>query len=350
MRILLTGGAGYVGSRLVPELIGRGHHVRVLDSGDGGLEHARPFRGRIELVRDDVRRLGADRRFAAEMLDDRETVIHLAAISNDPSADVNPELTWSLNVDATVQLARLSRARRQRFVFASSCSVYGEAAGEQDEDGALAPLTTYAASKAAAERALLDLADDAWRPTILRNGTLFGYSPRMRFDLVANIFALQGTRTGEINIFGDGLQWRPLLHVRDCAQAFVHVAERPALRHAVYNIAHVNLRVIDLAATFRRLLPGLIVRHRAASDLDRRDYRVSTRRLRAEGFAACSSVEDGARELVEAIVSGRIRDLEPILQRDAPALEVGTQSAALSPRAGAGQADAITSARMPAWA
>src|SRR5204862_2150136 len=122
---------------------------------------------------------------------------------------------------------------------------YGVAPGEVDENGAVNPLTAYARSKVNSDRFLLSLATEKWRPVILRNGTLFGYSPRMRFDLVVNIFAFMSTLYNEVKIFGDGLQWRPFLHVSDCARAFAHFAERSENEHIVYNIAHENLRVID---------------------------------------------------------------------------------------------------------
>src|SRR5262249_21663509 len=158
-------------------------------------------------------------------------------------------------------------------IFSSSCSVYGESPGEVDEDGRVAPLTTYAVSKVQAEDVLRELNGPDWRPVILRNGTLFGFSPRMRFDLVVNIFSLYSALHGEVRIFGSGTQWRPFLHVADCARAFVHFAESPVTEHLCYNIAHENLRVVDVAAAFQTMNPQIKAVHVEAPDDDKRDYR-----------------------------------------------------------------------------
>jgi nucleoside-diphosphate-sugar epimerase len=348
MRILVTGGAGYLGSVLVPKLIARGHSVLVLDLGYFGLDHLRAYRSRVELVRDDIRRAQSDTQFCRNLLDDCDSVIHLAAISNDPSADLNPELTEDVNFRATAALAEIAREKGVKFIFSSSCSVYGEADGEIDEHGGLGPLTTYAASKVQAEQALTELADASWSPIILRNGTLFGYSPRMRFDLVANIFALYGTLHNEIKIFGDGLQWRPFLHVRDCARAFVFFAEHPAPRHGCYNIAYQNLRVVDLADTFKRLYPQLRVSHLEVADEDRRNYRVSTQRMHDEGFRTQVCVELGVEEMVEAILGRQIPDPESIFYRNVKWLKELSQIDTEDHRGIVSLMDTLTQVRMAA--
>jgi nucleoside-diphosphate-sugar epimerase len=317
MNILVTGGAGYLGSVLLPKLLARGHRVKVLDLGYFGLGHLRGLRPAVDLVREDLRALTRDKNRLSELLDGVDCIIHLAAISNDPSAELNPALTEEVNYRATVALAEAARARGIRFVFSSSCSVYGEADGEIDEDGAVAPLTVYAVSKVQSEQALTALATDAWRPVILRNGTLFGYSPRMRFDLVVNIFSLYSALHNEIKIFGDGQQWRPFLHVADCARAFVFFAEKPEPQHLIYNIAHENLRVTDIATQFQRINPLLKPVFVPLDDIDRRDYRVSTQRMTDEGFRPRLTVEMGAEEMIEAIISGAITDPESIFYRNA---------------------------------
>jgi nucleoside-diphosphate-sugar epimerase len=325
MNILVTGGAGYLGSVLIPKLLARGHRVRVLDVGYFGVEHLRSLRPPTELIREDVRRAVSDPRFCQELLANCDCIIHLAAISNDPSAELNPELTEEVNFQATQILAETARVKRIKFLFSSSCSVYGEAEGEVDEEGVVMPLTTYAVSKVKAEWMLEDLADGTWSPVILRNGTLFGYSQRMRFDLVVNIFSLYNTLYNEIRIFGDGQQWRPFLHVSDCARAFVYFAEKPELRYRCYNIAHENLRVADLAAIFQRINPHLQVTHLELPDQDHRDYRVSARRMQEEGFRTRISVDIGAEEIIEAMVSGLIPDPESIYYRNAKWLKELTQ-------------------------
>jgi nucleoside-diphosphate-sugar epimerase len=316
MNILVTGGAGYLGSVLVPKLLLRGHNVRVADIGYFGLGHLRNLRPAAEVIRTDLRRAITDREFREQLLTGRNCVIHLAAISNDPSAEAHPQLTDEVNFRTTVALAEAARENGIRFVFSSSCSVYGEAEGDLVEDGAVNPLTCYAASKAKAEQTLFEMATGDWRPLVLRNGTLFGYSPRMRFDLVVNIFALYSTLRNEIQVFGDGLQWRPFLSVQDCARAFVHLAERNSPRHLCYNVAYENLRIVDVAAIFQRMNPALKIGHIAVADPDRRDYKVSAARVFDEGFRPQVSVAAGAEGIAEAIVCGLIPDPESIFYRN----------------------------------
>ncbi len=317
MRILVTGGAGYLGSVLIPKLLVRGHAVRLLDMGYFGLGHLTFLRPSIQVVRDDICRATTEPEFCNELLDGCDCVIHLAAISNDPSAELNPELTEKVNFQATVALAEAAQRKGIRFIFSSSCSVYGEADGEIEEDGLVNPLTTYAVTKVQAERALRDMSDRRWSPVILRNGTLFGYSPRMRFDLVVNIFSLYSALHNEIKIFGEGEQWRPFLHVGDCARAFVFFTEKAECAHICYNIAHENLRVVDLAEIFQSLNPLLKVTHLEIADEDRRNYRVSSTRMLNEGFRTLLGISTGAEAILEAIVSGLIRDPESIYHRNA---------------------------------
>jgi nucleoside-diphosphate-sugar epimerase len=317
MNILVTGGGGYLGSVLIPKLLTRGHKLRVLDIGYFGLGHLSAMRSGVQVVRDDLRRVTVDATLCEKLLDGMDCVIHLAAISNDPSAELNPSLTHEVNFEATVSLAEAARKRGIRFIFSSSCSVYGDAEGDLTEDSALNPLTAYAVSKVQSEEALKSLATTAWRPIILRNGTLFGYSPRMRFDLVVNIFALYSTLQGQIRIFGDGLQWRPFLSVQDCARAFAFFAEKKEPGHLFYNISHENLRVVDVADIFLRMNPNLQVSRVATQDPDRRNYRASAQRVSDEGFRTRIDVLEGAEGIAEAIVSGAISDPESVFYRNA---------------------------------
>ena len=325
MNVVVTGGAGYLGSVLVPKLVRRGHQVRVIDLGYFGLGHLKTLMRAIDVRRDDLRAVVQDPACGRELLRDADCVIHLAAISNDPSADLHPDLTEELNVDVTLRLAELAREQGARFLFSSSCSIYGAAEGEIDESGALCPLTVYARSKVEAEEGLAAMADASWTPTILRNGTLFGHSARMRFDLVVNIFSLHAALYGELKVFGDGLQWRPFLHVSDCARAFIHFMELPSAAHTCYNIAYENLRVIDLVEVFEGLRPGLTVTHVPTPDIDRRNYRASTRRMQEAGFSPRIPVEIGSEEMVDAIVSGLVPDPESVFYRNAKWLKELTQ-------------------------
>lgn len=325
MKMLVTGGAGYLGSVLIPKLLVRGHEVRVIDVGYFGLGHLRAFQPAVEIIRDDIRRVLTDQTFLGDLLNGVDCIIHLAAISNDPSAELQPELTHEVNYDATVGLINAARERSCRFIFSSSCSVYGAAETTIEEGGQTAPLTVYARSKVEAEDYLEAHQDGDWTPVILRNGTLFGYSPRMRFDLVVNIFSLHSTLYNEVRIFGTGQQWRPFLHVRDCARAFVHFAELEKPKHLRYNIARENLRVVDVAAMFKQLNPRLKVSHVDLPEDDLRNYRVSHARASAEGFDAEIGVAVGAQEMCEAIVSGAIPDPESLFYRNAKWLSELTQ-------------------------
>src|SRR5580700_7949593 len=262
----------------------RGHKVRVVDIGYFGLGHLRNLQPGVELIRADLRQAITDAEFRAQLLKECDCVIHLAAISNDPSAELHPLLTEEVNFQTTVSLAEDCRKQGIRFVFSSSCSVYGEADGDLTEEGVVNPLTVYAVSKVRSEQALFNMATDEWRPVVLRNGTLFGYSPRMRFDLVVNIFALYSVLKNKITVFGDGMQWRPFLHVGDCARAFAFFAEKKRPGHIFYNISHENLRVVDVSDIFTRMNASLKVTRVETQDPDRRNYRVAAQRMIDEGF------------------------------------------------------------------
>lgn len=345
MNILVTGGAGYLGSVLIPKLLVRGHRLRTLDIGYFGVEHLRAMRPAVEIVRDDIRSVLADKAALDALLKEVEVVIHLAAISNDPSAELNPRLTEEVNFEATRDLALICKERGIRFVFSSSCSVYGEAPGEVDEDGQTNPLTVYARSKVDSDQFLLSIADQNWRPAILRNGTLFGFSPRMRFDLVINIFSYCSTLYNEVRVFGDGLQWRPFLHVADCARAFVHFAENPNHQHLMCNIANENLRVVDLIEIFQSINPACQPVYVKLDNPDNRNYNVSTARMKEEGIQPSVKVKAGAEEMVEAIVTGRIADPEAIYYRNAKWLKELTELGSRDHRGLMGMLDMIASSR-----
>jgi len=325
MNVLVTGGAGYLGSILVPKLLCRGHKVRVVDVGYFGISHLRNLRPGVEIVREDVRRYSKDSEQCSSILDGIDCVIHLAAISNDPSAELNPDLTDQVNFQATMALAEEAKNRKIKFLFSSSCSVYGESPGQVDENGAVNPLTAYAHSKVNSDQFLATIATDSWRPVSLRNGTLYGYSPRMRFDLVINIFSFMSTLYNEIRIFGDGMQWRPFLHVADCARAFIHFAEKENNDHLVYNVANENLRVVDLIDIFKALNPNVQPRYLQTIDKDTRNYNACTKRMIKSGFIPKVSVSLGSEEIIDAITTGLIQDPESIFYRNAKWMKELTQ-------------------------
>ena len=341
MNILVTGGAGYLGSVLIPKLLVRGHKIRVLDIGYFGVEHLRAMRPPVEILRQDLRAVLADPAALEDILKDIQLVIHLAAISNDPSAELNPRLTEEVNFESTRDLAIACKKRGIRAVFSSSCSVYGESPEEVDEDGLTKPLTTYAKSKVDSDNFIVGLADANWRPAILRNGTLYGFSPRMRFDLVINIFSYCSTLYNEVRVFGDGLQWRPLLHVADCARALIYFAENPNHKYLVYNIASENLRVVDLIAIFKEINPSCREVYVKLENPDTRNYHVSTARMKEEGIVPRVDIRTGAEEIIEAIVTGRIADPEAVYYRNAKWLKELTQLAGREHHALVGMLDIL---------
>jgi nucleoside-diphosphate-sugar epimerase len=243
--ILVAGGAGYVGCILVPRLLERGYRVRVLDRLYFGEDALADFGDRIELVVADVRDVPGD------ALDGVDGVINLAGLSNDPTAEFNPEANWEMNALATENLG-LECIRRgiERFVFASSCSLYdGLPPGMHDENAPIEPRAAYATSKRYGEESLLRLVGEGLCPAILRNGTVYGWSPRMRFDLVVNTFVKDALLNGQLKLHGGGWMWRPLVDVRDCADAMIAVYEAPAekVRGEIFNVVHSNYQIRELA-------------------------------------------------------------------------------------------------------
>ncbi len=243
--VLVTGGAGYIGSVLTGRLLERGYNVRILDRLYWGEQPLESFAGRIELVVADVRDI------PPEALDGVDGVIHLAGLSNDPTAEYDPEANWQMNAVATDALGHACVERGiERVVFASSCSLYdGLPSGMHDETAALKPRGAYATSKAFGEEALLELMDDGLCPVILRNGTVYGFSPRMRYDLVVNTFVKDALLEERLLLHGGGWMWRPLVDVRDVSDAMIAALEAPAelARGEIFNVLHSNYQIRELA-------------------------------------------------------------------------------------------------------
>ncbi|MFC1735405.1 NAD-dependent epimerase/dehydratase family protein [Candidatus Hydrogenedentota bacterium] len=233
-RILVTGSEGYIGSVLVPMLLERGYDVTGLDTcfySEGNLTGASPLS--YDLIKKDVRDVEQDD------LKNFDAIIHLAALSNDPLGKLSDSLTMDINFHASVRLAELAkRAGVERFIFASSCSLYGQSDHVLTEEDLSNPQTAYGKSKIMAEQGLSGLADDAFSPIFMRNATAFGISPRMRFDIVVNNLTGYAKTTGRIQILGDGTPWRPLVHVRDISSACIQVlkAGRSQIHNQAFNI------------------------------------------------------------------------------------------------------------------
>ncbi|MCX5788611.1 MAG: NAD-dependent epimerase/dehydratase family protein [Elusimicrobia bacterium] len=302
-RVVVVGGAGYLGTVLTQQLLARNYRVRVLDNftHENYALYDLPHQNDIEIIKQDMR----DIRTVVAALDDVRAVVLLAAVVGDPAGRNNPKATIEINYLAAKMTAEAAKyACVPRFVYASTCSVYGVGKKLLDERAPLAPVSHYAKTKIAAERAILSIADRSFAPTILRMSTLFGLSPRMRFDLVANVFALNAVRKKRIDVHG-GSQWRPLLSVQDAAGAFVRVIEAPIARTAgqVFNVGseEQNLRIQQLAEITKGVYPRTrIVVNRSAEDV--RDYRISFSKIRRSlGFLPCHGVADAIREMGEFV-------------------------------------------------
>ncbi len=245
--ILVTGGAGYIGSVLVPMMLKRGYRVRVLDKLIFGADGLAEVSDRIEVVQGDVCA------FDDGVLDDIDKVIHLAALSNDPTADFNPEANMLINVEGTRNVAEACVRRKvKRLVFASSCSIYysmNPYDGILTEASEINPTAAYSLSKKRAENLLREAASPDFCPVFLRKGTVFGASPRMRYDLVVNAFARDAWDKGRLTVYAGGEMWRPLLHIEDAAEAYINSLELPAevVRGQAFNVLHKNYRILELA-------------------------------------------------------------------------------------------------------
>lgn len=308
--VLLIGGAGFIGSVLSRQLLDRGYHVTVLDKlvygdvGTAGLAGHPRFR----LVRDDFRNVEA----LVLAARGAEAVIHLGAIVGDPACAINPEKAIDVNYRATRLIHSVCRGLGvQRLIFASTCSVYGRNGDIIDERSELNPVSVYAASKIASEKAILEEAHNGLSATVLRLATVFGWSPRPRFDLVVNLFTARAIAGDGLEIHG-GSQWRPFVHVVDVASAFRKCLEAPVshVRDQTFNIGcdTLNLTLDELGTVFQDLFPGLDVR-RTDVNSDARSYRVSFRKIETElGFRAKVGLEQGIEELRRMMTEKGITD------------------------------------------
>lgn len=273
MRILVTGHKGYIGSVMVPMLLNAGHDVVGLDSGLFDECTFSPGMHTVPEHRVDLRDV---QRGHVEGVD---AIVHLAALSNDPLGDLNPDITYEINHVASVRLARLAReAGVPRFVYSSSCSSYGAAGdGLVNETAALRPVTAYAISKVRAEHDIAALADDRFSPTFLRNATAYGVSPRLRFDLVLNNLVAWALTQGRVHIKSDGTPWRPIVHIEDIARAFLVVlaAPRELVHNQAFNVGQTeeNYRIRELAEIVQDVVPGSRIEYAKDGGPDLRCYR-----------------------------------------------------------------------------
>jgi nucleoside-diphosphate-sugar epimerase len=304
MRVLVTGHLGYLGSVLVPKLTAAGHDVVGLDTGFFAACTLGPPPPTVPTVRADLREVTP-----AAVADVRpDAVLHLAALCNDPLGNLDPELTYDINHRATVRLARAAKAAgASRFLFSSSCSLYGAGLddGPLDEDAGFAPLTPYGESKIRSEQDLLPLADDDFSPIFLRNATAYGFSPRLRGDLVVNDLVGHALLAGEVRLRSDGMAWRPLVHAEDIAAAFLALLEAPReiVHGRAFNVGDTaeNYLIRDVAELVREVAGGTVT-YAEGAGADARNYRVSCDRIAREvpAFRPQWTVRKGVEQLVEA--------------------------------------------------
>ena len=316
-KILVIGGAGYVGCVVVDELLRRGYAVRVFDRliyGDHGL---REVRDRVELVTGDMRAMDAS------VFEDIAAVINLGGLSNDPTAEFNPDANYQMNTLATEVSAKQAKAAGvQRYIFASSCSIYDQGVEDPDadlildEDSEVSPRAAYSSSKYEGEQRLLPLADQNFCPVVLRKGTVYGWSPRMRFDLVVNTFLKDALTRGKITIHYGGEMWRPLVEVRDAARAYIACveADEDKVRGQIFNVMFKNMRISELALRVK----GALAEHGHAVEIDAaygytgvRNYRVSGRKIAAVlDFRPVVTVEESVGNALAKLQGATIADLE----------------------------------------
>lgn len=303
MRVLMTGHDGYVGAVMVPMLTRAGHEVVGLDNQYFDGCDFGDYNPGIKVIKSDIRDL------RPEHLKGFEAVVHLAAVSNDPLGNLNPESTYDINHRASMRLAELAKAAGvKRYLYSSSCSVYGAASPEDvlNESASFSPVTPYAKSKVMVERDLTALGDESFCPVFMRNATVYGVSPRLRGDLVVNNLAGWALTTGRVFMKSDGSPWRPLLHVEDMSRAFLAALEAP--RDAVFNQAFnvgrqgENYRIKQVAEIVQAQVPGSVVEFSADAGPDPRCYRVDFSKIEKTfpKLGLSWNVEKGVAELLAA--------------------------------------------------
>lgn len=302
MKVLVTGQRGYIGVEMVPALRAAGHDVVGLDT---GLYDECDFMS----PPDDVPNLNVDLRdVTAEHLKGIDAVMHLGALSNDPLGDLDSQVTYDINLHASVRLAQAAKAAGvKRFLFSSSCSLYGAGGdGFLDENAGFNPVTPYGESKIRVEQALAGLASDAFSPTYMRNATAYGVSRRLRADIVVNNLVGHALTTGKVLLQSDGTPWRPLVHIGDIIQAFVAVlsAPRDAIHNEAFNIGRTseNYQIRQVANLVAEVVPNCEVSFASGASADIRDYRVNFAKAETKlpGYKPRWTVRAGIEELYQA--------------------------------------------------
>ena len=312
-RVLVTGGAGYIGCILVKKLLEKGYAVRVLDQLIFGKE---PLAELINSPHPDLHvGLVEDKYIVEKCMQGVDAVIHLSGLSNDPSCEINPELTRKSNIDATKIILDVAKANNiKRFIYASSCSAYGFTGDTVvTEESPLNPLTAYAKSKVDCENLIIPAASDDFVTVCLRKATVYGPSPRMRFDLVINTMTGMALSEGKITING-GQQWRPFVHVEDAADAYIFMLEAPKenINGQVFNIGdnNQNIKIIDLAQEIRSVIPEAQVE--LSESPDTRSYHVNFDKINRLGWKASKTICDGIVDIKEMFDKGQVKNFRDL--------------------------------------
>jgi nucleoside-diphosphate-sugar epimerase len=306
-RVLVTGAGGYIGTSLVPTLLDEGYSVRAVDRFFFGRQLL-PEHQRLEVVVEDSRKL------VREHFDGVDAVVDLVAISNDPSGELFQEATLQINRDSRVRAAHLAKeAGVRRYILPSSCSIYGfqEDGFVADETSPTNPLTTYARANELAEHGVIPLADETFCVVVLRQATVYGLSPRMRFDLAINGMTFGAWKTGKLPLMRDGTQWRPMVHVRDTvrAQMFMLEADATKINGQIFNVGSTDntYQIGPLGEVVANNIPKK-VEIQWYGDPDRRSYRVGFDKIEALGYRAEKTAEFGVAEICEALEAGSVEN------------------------------------------
>ena len=306
-KVFITGGAGYVGCNLVPKLLKKGYHVKVIDLylfGEDVLDEVKNHPNLVQ-IKGDIR----DTKLLEKEIPGTDAVIHLACISNDPSFELDPTLGKSINYDAFIPLVQISKKNKVKlFVYASSSSVYGIKEEENvTEDLTLLPLTDYSKFKMMCEDVLLKEQSPDFTTLVIRPSTVCGYSPRLRLDLSVNILTNHAINNGKITVFG-GAQKRPNIHIEDMTDLYVYILELPKEKLAgkIYNAGYENFTIMEIAEKVRSVI-GENIEIVTTPTNDNRSYHVSSEKIKRElGFVAKHTIEDAVKDLRDAFKAGKI--------------------------------------------
>ncbi len=306
-KVVVTGAGGYIGSQLVRDLLELDSQVLAVDRFFFGIE---PLAGHLKnknlkILKKDIRDL-EEKDFSGY-----NAVCDLASLSNDPSGEIDPKLTYEINRDGRIHVAQTAKSVGiSKYILSSSCSVYGTGGDSKlDEQSQINPISVYAKSTAEAENSIFGMSNSDFSTTALRNATVFGLSNRMRFDLVVNLMTLTAFQKSRIIVMGGGLQWRPLVHLKDVSRAFIKVIEAPVekINNQVLNIGLSNYKVLELAQLIKSTLPIELEIDVAPDDSDKRDYNVNFDKAKLViDFEALISIEEGVKEIFHALVNNKV--------------------------------------------